>query len=81
MKGSNVVDVAVAKDLKESKKEVKEEKKVDKDLSKMLKDTPVAAVADIPSPSDEDKKKKEGSVSEPSKLPSKEKLAEKTEKA
>lgn len=79
VKGANVVDIAVAKDLKEAKKEGKEEKKVDKEESKLLKETPVAAVADVPQASDE--KKKEGSVSEPAQLPSKEVLTEKTEKA
>ena len=76
MKASNMVDVAVAKDLKEAKREDKEEKKSDKEETKVLNQTPAPEAA-----TDGEKKKKEGSVSEPAKLPSKEKLVEKTEKA
>ena len=77
MKASNVADVAVAKDLKEAKREVKEEKKSDKEETKVLKETPVPDTTAVA----EKKPKKEGSVAEPSKLPAKEKLVEKTEKA
>ena len=47
MKASNVADVAVAKDLKETKREVKDQKKLDKEEAKVLKETPVAEVTDV----------------------------------
>ena len=53
VKASNVVDVAVAKDLKEAKKEVKEEKKGDKEESKLLKESPVPAAVETPAPAEE----------------------------